>query len=185
MRSVVLWAEFKAAMHPSDYALLQSDGIASDDIERLIGRARIQRTCNGMFYEPAPGGLAAYISPVLVHDELTPESRCPAYTARCGRPVDLVAWHPRWPDRWALRTGASGWLGVIWPQYCDPPPVPVRRSVLSWLQRYCTGLVLLSRDSAVRCRVLNDCRGASPRRTARTGPNCGAFLITHGRGRAC
>ena len=41
----------------------------------------------------------------------------------------------------------------------DPAPVPIRRSVLSWFRAGCTGLVLLSRDPAVRYRLLMDCRG--------------------------
>jgi hypothetical protein len=83
----------------------------------------------------------------------------PALSVRFGGLVDLVAWHPRQPSGWALRTGAAEWLGAIEPQHMGPPPVPIRFSVLSWFQYGCSGLVILSTAAAVRYRLLSDCLG--------------------------
>jgi hypothetical protein len=90
---------------------------------------------------------------------VTAEAHDPPHTVRAGELVDLVAWHPRHPHRWALRTGAAEWLGAIEPQYLDPEPVPVWRSPLAWLRVGCVGLVMLSPDPPAAYRVLSGCRG--------------------------
>ena len=65
-----------------------------------------------------------------------------------GTIVDLVAWDPEHPTDWALRAGRAVWLGSVAPQYLDPEPVWVRRTVLDWFCAGCTGLVVLARDTA-------------------------------------
>jgi len=133
-------------------------GIASRDIERLIGVAPI-RLCRGDLFEPDPDGRACLITPVCVHTELDPESSDPKVYCRAGAIIDLVAWHPEQPDRWALRLGTPEWLGCIGPQHLEPEPVAIRRSVLSWFQAGCTGLVLLSRSALDQYRILTGCLG--------------------------
>lgn len=108
-------------------------------------------------YQPTPGGGAAYITPVLVNGG-TPETPHPlAYARHLGECVDLVAWHPLHPERWALRTGAATWLGCIGPQYMDPEPVAIRRSPLAWLRAACDGLVILSKQADDAYRLLCGC----------------------------
>jgi hypothetical protein len=133
-------------------------GVAPRDIELLIRTGKV-RLCRGDLFEPDPDGRACLITPVSVHTALDPESSKPEVFCRVGAIVDLVAWHPERPDHWALRVGAAEWLGCIDPQYLEPEPVPIRRSVLSWFQAGCTGLVLLSRSPLDQYRILMDCRG--------------------------
>jgi hypothetical protein len=125
----------RAALTPEHRLELIEHGVPADLIGRylLIGAARV-RVSAGL-YEPVEDGGAAYITPVLVDNPLTPEAEGPQGCARGGGYlVDLVAWHPRRPSRWALRVGSATWLGAIEPQYMDPDPVAVRRSPLAWLQ---------------------------------------------------
>jgi hypothetical protein len=133
-------------------------GIAAEDLE-LVGAALIR--VGGELYEPDPAaGRLAFITPVRLFEVLTPEAPVPpGYSIRLGDIVDIVAWHPGRPDRWALRTGAAEWLGAIEPQYMDPSPVHVRRSVLSWFQGACDGLLPLSRSAPDMYRLLTFCTG--------------------------
>jgi hypothetical protein len=159
MTGADLWGEFNAArlaMTPPDRALLEGHGITPGNILFLIGVA--QARVSGGLYEPAEDGGAAYITPALVYDAISPESPCPAQTVRFGELCDLVAWHPRRPLSWALRVGSAEWLGSSLPQYFDPPPVPIRRGVLSWLQGGAVGLVPLSRSRTDRYRLLSGCQ---------------------------
>jgi len=122
---------------------------------QLIGKARIGR--DGERFTPDPDGRAAYITPVLVHYPDTPESDDPRLAVRCGHIIDLVAWHPRFPTRWALRTGLATWLGSIPPQYMRPAPVCVWRTPVRWLQADCVGLVLLTHERVENFRLLSGC----------------------------
>ena len=101
------------------------------------------------------GGGSAFIVPVRVESAVTPEAAGPLEAIRDGWIVDLVAFHPSHPGRWALRRGAAEWLGVIEPQYLDPEPVPVWRTPLRWLQSGCRGLVLLSKERASQYRIIS------------------------------
>jgi hypothetical protein len=145
-------------MDPPDRALLEGYGIARGDVVLLIGITRAH--VSGGHYEPTDDGGEAFLTPVLVHDAITPEAINPAQAIRFGEIVDLVARHPRRPDAWALRTGAAEWLGCIEPQYMPPlPPVPIRHSILNWFQHRCAGLVLLTTERGARYRLLTGCRG--------------------------
>ena len=113
---------------------------------QMVGLARVREDWSGGLYIPHPRGRLAYVTPVCVQYEDTPESTRPDAFPLIGNLIDLVAWDERQPETWRLRTGAASWLGAIRPQYLDPEPAPVRASPLSWLQHRCTGLVPLSRN---------------------------------------
>lgn len=147
-----------AAMNRDHRTELIAAGILVEIIELypLIGTASVR--LQGRLYEPAPDGRPAYITPVLVADPASPETPAPGtYACHLGEIVDLVAWHPAYPERWALRVGAASWLGCIEPQYMDPEPVCIRRSPLAWLRAGCDGLAILSRDPADAYRLLTGC----------------------------
>lgn len=160
MTGADLWAEFSAAQRdltPPDRVMLEDHGIAPGHILFLIGISQI-RVDRGL-YEPDSNGGEAFVSPVLVEDPFTPETVSPETAVHFGELVDLVAWHPRRPSSFALRTGAAEWLGAIEPQYFEPSPVPIHRSVLRWFQSGCRGLVLLTQERGARHLLLTGCRG--------------------------
>jgi hypothetical protein len=147
--------EARASLTPEHRLELIEYGVPVDLIGRysLIGAARI-RVSAGL-YDPVEDGVHAYITPVFVDNPLTPEAEGPQGCARGGGYlVDLVAWHPKYPSRWALRVGSAVWLGSVEPQYFDPEPVAVRRSPLSWLQANCDGLAILSQEPADAYKLL-------------------------------
>jgi hypothetical protein len=86
-----------------------------------------------------------------------------------GAIVDLVAFHPRHPARWALRVGAAEWLGCCEPQYLDPPPVRIWRLPLDWLRADCTGLVILSQEPVDAYRVLSGLHSITAEDAAHAG----------------
>jgi hypothetical protein len=132
-------------------------GIDPEDIEMLIGVANVR--IEGALFSPELDGRPAFVTPVRVQFPETPESTEPDSAVHLGDIVDLVAWHPAAPDRWALRAGAGEWLGACLPQYVEPRPVPIRRSIALWFRAGCTGLVPLSRDRADIYRLLSRCIG--------------------------
>jgi hypothetical protein len=75
-----------------------------------------------------------------------------------GPLIDLVAWHPGMPHRWATRCGAAGWLGAWDPgisaQRTDP--VPIWRGPFAWLLGWMTGVVPLVTDRVALYRLLAD-----------------------------
>jgi len=113
----------------------------------------------GNTYEPDPYGGAAFLIPARVDNPVTPEARDPVEAIRSGEIVDILAFHPAYPRRWALRCDAAEWLGAIAPQFLDPPPIPVWRSPLAWLRAACRGLVVLSPEPADAYRILTACLG--------------------------
>ena len=86
-----------------------------------------------------------------------PNSKRPDIFPLIGKPIDLVAWCEKKPERWRLRVGAASWLGCIPPQYLKPEPVPIYRSPLSWLRKRCIGLVPLARERSEIYRLLVGC----------------------------
>jgi hypothetical protein len=116
-------------------------------------------TVTGGTYQPDPDGGSAFLLPVRVAHPHTPESLYPGKTVRAGTIVDLLAFHPAHPRRWALRRDDAEWLGAIEPQHLGPPPIHVWHSPLTWLREGCRGLVILSPTPADRYRILADCRG--------------------------
>src|SRR5512133_1283450 len=136
-------------------------GIRTAEIDafQMVGIETVRRNKGGDLYEPDPDGRVALITPCLVHRPNSPESPAPDVFCRFGNLVDLVAWDPRVPNGWSLRVGAADWLGCVPPQHCDPDPVVVRRSPLSWFQAGCDGLVILTHDRAGAYRLLAGCAG--------------------------
>jgi hypothetical protein len=118
--------------------------------------ALVRVAVHGGFYHPEPdsGGLA-YVIPVRVDDPFSPEAIDPAEAINGGGIVDLVAFHPAHPHRWALRVGAAEWLGAVEPQYMGPAAVQIWRSPLDWLRADCRGLVILSPDPRDQYRLLS------------------------------
>ena len=146
-----------AQLGEADRLALLDLGIAAETIARFRMCGIEQVSISNGLYSPAPGGPIAIITPVRVYTSVTPEARAARAYAHWGPIVDLVAWHPAEPERFALRIGSAEWLGCIEPQYLDPDPVPIHRSVLDWLRAGCVGLVLLSPDPADQYRALCCC----------------------------
>lgn len=115
-------------------------------IYQMVGILPIRLDKTGTLWEPdhEDGKRFAYITPLRIDRPETALARDPWATARCGEIADLIAWDPRAPQRWALRVGASAWLGSI--PWGEPFPAIIRASPLSWLKADLDGLVLLTRD---------------------------------------
>jgi hypothetical protein len=147
------------ALSDADLEMLVGYGIDRTDVVvmGMVGAALVR--VEGDHYCPYPEGKKAFLTPARVHCADTPESPVPDSAVRVGNLVDIVAWHPLRPDRWAMRVGSAEWLGCIEPQYQCPDPVPIRRSVLAWLQSGCAGLLALSRSTADIYRLLICCTG--------------------------
>jgi hypothetical protein len=149
-----LAAEMRRAsglMTGPDIAELESHGVPPSEIEihQMVGLARIARVIDSELYEPNRSGALAFITPVLIEQPASPESRWPEGYVRYGNLVDLCAWGPETPRQWRLRAGYADWLGCVRPQYIAPEPVRILRSVLGWFQNHCNGLVVLRRDPGI------------------------------------
>ena len=72
-----------------------------------IGLARVILNNCGLLYRPDPAGKPCLITPVKLGDPMA----ATADVIKFGEIVDLVAWHPRRSNRWALRTGEGIVLG--------------------------------------------------------------------------
>src|SRR3954464_15417564 len=122
-----------------------------------VAPASMMIRVDGDLFQPDPDGRAAFVIPVRVHSALSPEARAPLEAVAQGEIVDLLAFHPAKPDRWALRRGTAEWLGAIPPQFCAPDPVRVWRSPMAWLIAGCHGMLPLSRNAADIHRLLAGC----------------------------
>jgi hypothetical protein len=143
-----------SALTEIDIEMLVQHGVDRADIAMgMVGSALVR--VEGDYYSPDPSGKLAFLTAIRVHYPTTPESPVPDSAVRVGEIVDIVAWHPLRPARWALRVGSAEWLGSIEPQYMGPPPVHIRRSVLSWFRSSCTGLLPLSSSPPDVYRVLS------------------------------
>jgi hypothetical protein len=136
MRTRELAAEMSQAsalITRADMAVLvEQHGVAPREIEifQMIGIARIARTTDSELYEPDCSGALAFITPVLAHQPMSPESRWPEGYVRFGNILDLVAWDDGVPEAWALRIGNATWFGSVSTQFLDSEPVAIRRSPL-------------------------------------------------------
>lgn len=162
MKTREIASELNAAIDALDEGqrnLLVAHGVGRNDLALGLVGAALIRVEGTTRFAPDPEGRPAFITPVRVQYAETPESVAPDSAVRVGDIVDLVAWHPLRPDRWALRSGAAEWLGCIEPQYAGPHPVPIRRSVLGWFRAGCVGLLPLSQSPADLYRLLTWCVG--------------------------
>jgi hypothetical protein len=145
-----------------------------DHVEELmrhgVGMRAITATCpaptsiafdaGGDRYWPDEDGYPAWIMPVCVVDPERPElieTVDPLGVISTGPVIDLLAFHPDYPGCWALRRGLAIVLGAVEPQLLDPDPVTVHRDATDWLRAACGGIMLLTRDPAEICRILQQC----------------------------
>lgn len=152
-----LTAEYESALANSQQCHLRPFIAAGISVRLLwlLTPAFARVTLRGETYVPDPDdGGAAYVLPVRVNDPVTAEAIDPWGAVCSADIVDLLAFHPAHPARWALRTGYAEWLGAVPPQYLKPGPVPVWRSPLNWLRAGCIGIVPLSREPAAIYRLL-------------------------------
>lgn len=127
---------------------------------QLVGVARISRVVDADVYEPDPrSGAWVFLTPVLVQDPANPESQSPEAYVRLGSIIDIVAWDPQTPRRWARRAGLADWLGLVEPQYLDPEPTRIWRSVLNWFRADCSGLVVLNQNPIATYSLLMGFQG--------------------------
>jgi hypothetical protein len=120
----------------------------------------------------APHGSPAIITPVRVDpDEYDPERALPTLpetlapdtAPMMGDIIDLVAWHPRKPDRWACLTGDALTLGACLPQtFDDPAPVRVHGSIAGWFAANLDGIFILAQRPADRMAVLQSLAAIIP-----------------------
>lgn len=110
----------------------------------LIRCARIRLITGGLFDFDADGA-PAFATPVRGWPDGDTEDIDPALARLDLNILDLVAWHPGRPDRWALWRGAVTVLGLIDPQMMDPFPVRVHRSVRGWFRATGDGITILTR----------------------------------------
>jgi hypothetical protein len=143
--------EFDALPLPSP-KLLRRIGCDSKSVGHLVrvGRAVIERD-RFQFHK---SGRAVCVLPVCGEPDGAIESGDPAMTIRRGLLVDLLAFSPAEPDRWALRRGDANVLGAVELQHREAAPVRVHRTPFDWLRHGATGVVLLTREPALRRMVL-------------------------------
>jgi hypothetical protein len=142
----------------ADRATLERAGVPRIVVDLgMVGAATISLRLDST-YDPDEHGARVFVTPCRVDDPWSPESAEFELAAQYGMIVDVIAWHPRAPMRWATRLGLAQWLGAIEPQFCDPPPVPIRRSPVSWLRGGARGLCILDRDRRAQYRLLSLCR---------------------------
>jgi len=139
----------------ADLVPLVTAGVGWGAIADVAPAHALIRVSQDTAFEPDEEGGHAFVIPVRVESTVTPEAFDPAAAVRDGGAVDLVAFHPAKPHRWALRCGNAEWLGAIEPQYLAPDSVRVWRTPLAWLQAGCRGIVLLSPERVSRYRTLS------------------------------
>jgi hypothetical protein len=149
--------EFLAArerLSETHRAALLKAGIpaAQIDIWGWHGISAVRLGQDGL-YQPTDGK-AAIISAVRGFPDGSIEYPHPEMMLYLGDIIDLIAWHPKAPERWALRTGAATAIGIVEPQLLDPAPVHVRRHPLGWFRSGGNGICLLTRDLAEQRHLL-------------------------------
>jgi len=126
----------------------------------LVGVARV--LFDGVYYQPHESGSPAVIVAVRGDrdDGSEIEHAAPIDAARRGEGlVDLIAFAPNAPDRFALRAGNAIVLGFMPPQYLSPEPVRFHRTPLDWLRAEADGVCILDDRPQVAAGILAHCRG--------------------------
>lgn len=124
-------------------------------IYQLVGAAYISEVPGGKWVPDEDNGDFAFITPVRAESPLTPLAPDPWAAVRWGEICDLVAWCPKVPGDWRLRVGNAKWLGAAPLPSIDPFPVHLRSTVLNWMRAGADGLVMLSKNSAIRAQILS------------------------------
>jgi hypothetical protein len=138
---------------------LRRIGIRLTPLDRLMGMvmsapiAVTDRT-----FRLSPSAAHALITPIRI-DDASPTSECNESTSspvHYGQLVDLIAWHPDRPGKWALYTGHALALGWCTPRGWDDAsdPVRVHSTVAGWFRSGCDGLFICATDPADRQRVI-------------------------------
>ena len=126
----------------------------------LIRTARIRLAADGLF-EFETDGAPAFVTPIVGWPDGDIEHPDPI-EAQSELPIlDLVAWHPSAPGRWALFRGAVTVLGLVEPQTIAPFPVKIHRGVDGWFRSGLDGLVILTRKSAEIAAILHSIASAA------------------------
>jgi hypothetical protein len=60
--------------------------------------------------------------------------------------IDIVAWHPATPGRWATRTGYADMLGTVQPPLWEDGPTRVHQTPYGWLKSGGEGICFLTTD---------------------------------------
>lgn len=120
----------------------------------------------------APHGAPAIITPVRVDPaeydperalRTLPETLDPDGATIMGDMIDLIAWHPRKPDKWACLTGDALTLGACLPQtFDDPAPVRIHGSIAGWFAAGCKGVFITAKDPRERMAVLQSMAAIAP-----------------------
>lgn len=122
----------------------------------LIRPARV--LIEGEAYQPHEDGDWCFVTPCLHIDgdkwreHVWTKRCCAPDEARCwfSEVVDLVAWHPATPGRWARRTGDASMLGAI----DEGAALRVWRTPLSWLRGGGEGVCFLTSEQGIIAEAL-------------------------------
>jgi hypothetical protein len=166
MNTAALVREYLVALRQMtldrDVAELRRHGVTMRSIATVCpAPVKISLDRSGELYQLDEAGRPAWTFPVCCADPDDPdriEATDPLMAVAVGPVIDLLAFSPSAPGRWALRRGITTVVGAIEPQYLDPVPVPVHRDVTDWLRADCRGIVLLTSDRIEAVRLLHQCR---------------------------
>jgi hypothetical protein len=125
---------------PHDPARFEQDihGIWQS-LETLLGAGPVTAFDQDFFRIDEAHGTWAVLQPVQQHDT--------------GDLCDVIAWHPRRPERWRFLTGAGEMLGSIW-LHVGKPKLRVFATPLDWLRAGGDGVCLLRRERMIVLRHL-------------------------------
>lgn len=122
----------------------------------LVGVERVE--IEGDTYQPHPGGSPAVIVAVRVPHGMAPgdlDHPAPQAAALVGEQVvDIIAFAPDAPDRFATRLGIAECLGFLAPPFLKPPPTRVHAAPLDWLRAEGKGIAIVAREATSIRRVL-------------------------------
>jgi hypothetical protein len=167
VKIVTLEAEWRAALaglELDDVQLLASFGLnlplLVDFFEayaRMVGALAMR--IEGRRWWPDPDGERGFVTPVRGRGD-----RCDARDLLAdeivisGPLIDLVAWHPEAPRRWATRAGIAQWLGAWDPGIAHErqESVCVWRGPLAWLCGWMDGIVPLTANRFALHQLLSD-----------------------------
>jgi hypothetical protein len=159
------WRSALAGLEIEDARLLARHGLnlpmrvdlGFDAYALMVGALPMR--VEGRRWWPDPDGERGFITPIRGRGD-----RCDARDLLAdeivinGPLLDIAAWHPQTPLRWATRTGAAEWLGAWDPgiAYERQEPVRVWRGPFGWLKGWLEGVVPLTSDRLTLHRLFAD-----------------------------